>query len=119
HIVTKKVFPSGYSLVACPNFLEIVNKALIDKTSIGVLPVENSITSNVHENIDYLFKNNLHIVHEAFLKINLHLIGLKETKLTNITTVYSHQKALSQCTSFIKKHSFKIIETSSTAAGKD
>lgn len=119
HILTKKTFSSDYSLEACLSFSEIINKTIADTASFGVLPIENSITSNVHENFDYLFTGNLHIVGENFLKINLHLIGLKSAQLTDISTVYSHHKALSQCASFIKDYHLKAIEAASTAAGKD
>ena len=74
--ITKKVF-GKQELVACDSFADIVKNTLSDKDAAGVLPIENSITSNIHENMDYLFNENLTIIAEAYLKIRLHLIGLK------------------------------------------
>ncbi len=119
-IITKKVLDSNlYIFTPCKSFIEIGEKVLEDKGSVGVLPIENSITSDIHENIDFLFKNNLNIVKEAYLNINLHLIGLKASKLENIKTVLSHPRAILQCTNFIKKHNFQLVETLSTAGAKN
>lgn len=102
--------------ISCKNFSEIVNNTLVDSKSLGVLPIENSITSDIHENIDFIFKNNLYIVYELFLLINLHLIGLKNTHLLNIRKVFSHPRALAQCTKFIAENHLKTDEVSSTAS---
>lgn len=109
----------AYNEVACDNFSEIVEKTLADANSVGVLPIENSITSNIHENMDHLFSQNLVIKGEAFLKIHLSLFGLRGSNINDITKVYSQPQALSQCRGYIKSHNFITQETSSTAAAKN
>lgn len=116
--ITEKVF-GEHEFIACNNFQEIVKNTLAEKGALGVLPIENSITSNIHENMDYLFRENLTIISEAYLKIRLYLIGFKEATIKNIKKVYSHPQALSQCENFIRKHSFTAQETASTAAAKN
>ena len=43
------------------------------------------------------------------------LLGVKGAKLSEISTVYSHSQALSQCEEFIKEHHLTPMEYSSTA----
>ncbi|HEX9804709.1 MAG TPA: prephenate dehydratase domain-containing protein [Candidatus Dojkabacteria bacterium] len=101
HLAAKSKYEEKH-LESKSNFLEIIN-ALDDGDSIGVLPIENSITSDVHENMDYFFKKKFTIIGEVNVKIHLHLIGLKDTEINNITDVYSHPKALAQCSEFLNK----------------
>jgi prephenate dehydratase len=119
HIAVTHALVGDYQYVSCASFLEIVNNTLFTNHALGILPIENSITSDIHENIDYLFKNNFFILQEVFLSIHLHLIGLPTARLSEITTVCSHPRALAQCTKFIAKHSLKIQETTSTAIARD
>lgn len=118
HNIAKKVFGASEH-IACNNFGNVVKNTLNQKDSIGVLPIENSITSNIHENMDYLFKENLMIIAEAYLKIRLYLVGFKNAAIENIKKVYSHAAALSQCKGYIQSHNFTIQETASTASAKN
>lgn len=108
-----------YQFISCTSFLEIVTNTINTRDAIGVLPIENSITSDIHENIDFLFKNNLAILREAFLRINLHLLGFPHATVQSITSVYSHPRALAQCSKYIASHKLKIHEVSSTSAAKE
>lgn len=119
HVISENAFGTERILIPCVSPDAIAYRVLGDKTAIGVLSVENSVTSNVHEAIDLLFQHNLLIVQEACLKINLNLIGLKEAGLDDIQVVYSHKKSLVQCAKFIKDHHLQANEVTSTAIGKD
>lgn len=120
HIIASKVFDKNdYEFIPKENFFDIVKETLSDNTSLGVLPIENSSTSNVHDNMDYLFKQDLVIVNEAYLQINLYLIGLKGAKLSDIQKVYSYPKALEQCAQYIRQSNFTVQESPSTAAARD
>ena len=48
------------------------------------------------------------IYSEYFQKVEHNLLGIHGTKISDITDVYSHGQALSQCSKFIKAH--KLIE---------
>lgn len=96
------------------SFAEIFRNLNQDENAIGVVPVENSTSSNVHENIDFLFSGGYEIKRESYLKISLNLYGIKGAKLSDIKEVYSHPKALEQCTSFINSNSLNSIPTEST-----
>lgn len=118
YILAKQVFDtSQYVLTPCANFEQIVRG--VKKDGIGILPIENSSTSDIYENVDVLFQNDFYFIGEAYLKVNLHLIANEKAKLSDITDVYSHPKALNQCEIFIQKHSFKTHETESTAAAAE
>lgn len=117
--VVKEAYSGAYEAVGCVTFSDIVENTLHEKGAMGVLPIENSITSNVHENMDYLFKENLVIVGEAYLKIRLNLVGFVGAELGEVRKVYSHIQALSQCKRYIQRHHFMIQETDSTAAARE
>lgn len=118
HIITKRMFSEKeFRFVPCISFSEIVDK--VTKTNaIGILPIENSITSNVHENIDFLFNNDIVIVKEGYLKISLCLIAVKNSSLNTIKKVYSHYKVFEQCKQYIRKHLFETVEAKSSADAK-
>lgn len=117
HIIAKHF--SNEELEPQNSFLEIITKIKSDKDCAGILPVENSSTSDVHENIDYIFNGGLRIIEEQYLKINLHLIGFENQKLENITKVYSHPKALSQCSEFLIKNKLETEFCESTSASRE
>ncbi|HSW87613.1 MAG TPA: prephenate dehydratase domain-containing protein [Candidatus Saccharimonadales bacterium] len=120
YIITKQVIlDKNHILISSKNFSEIVENTIKTNNAIGVLPIENSITSDIHENIDFLFKTDAKILYEAFLRIKLHLIGFKQANLSNIKAVYSHDRALAQSNNFIKEHRFITHETQSTSEAKE
>ncbi|MBU3978424.1 ACT domain-containing protein [Patescibacteria group bacterium] len=119
HNITKKVFVDTHEIIACDSFSDIVKNTLRDKSALGVLPIENSITSNIHENMDYLFREDLMIISETYLKIRLFLVGFKSATLQDVKKVYSHQKAFLQCRQYVSEHNFVIQQTDSTASARD
>lgn len=106
-------------LCACNSFAEICDFVAENTLSVGVLPIENSITSNVHENIDFVFSKNLHIVAEAYLSISLHVLALTEASLEDLACVYSHSKALEQCSQWLEAKGLSSKALASTAAARD
>ncbi len=104
--------------IPCDNFAQIYDK-ILNEDCIGVLPIENSTTSDIHENISFLFNNDISILGEIILDIKLSLIGVKNAKIEDIKTVYSHEKALLQSSNFIKNSGYKAIATSSTSEAKN
>ena len=111
---------SNYDLVSKKTFYDIHIDVLSNKKNIAVLPIENSITTNVYENIEFIFDNEINIIGEYYLPIKLNLIGKKNINIdlndTNIIkNIFSHPKALKQSSNFIQKYNFNIIESSSTA----
>ncbi|HSQ97562.1 MAG TPA: prephenate dehydratase domain-containing protein [Rickettsiales bacterium] len=107
-----KLLPE-FVLEAKQSFISIHSDILKNKDYIGILPFENSITSSIYENIEFVFDNDINIIGEYFLPVELNLIGQKNSDIKNIKNIYSHPKALKQCSEFVKN--FNTIETSSTS----
>lgn len=98
------------------NFLAIWKAVKHDPESYAIIPIENSTTSNIHENIDGIFRHaDVQIVAEFFMEIHLHLIGHNSAQLKDIKTLYSHPKALEQCEGFLENFKGEVIATRSTS----
>ena len=87
----------------CKTFDECFEKANEDSSVKAIIPESNKTTGNI--GVEYLiFKYGLNIYAEHFFPINHNLLGLPESKMSDIKDVYSHAQALSQSSSFIKKN---------------
>jgi len=83
----------------------------------GVLPIENSSAGAVVDMYDLLIRYPNYIVAETFVEVNHSLLGLPETQLSNIRTVFSHPQALMQCSDFLNGvRDWKLISYGNTAA---
>ena len=88
--------------ISCKTFDECFEKANHDSSVKAIIPESNKTTGNI--GVEYLiFKYRLNIYAEHFFPINHNLLGLPESKITDIKDVYSHAQALSQSSNFIKK----------------
>ena len=85
----------------------------------GVVPVENSYEGSVNNTLDLLYKYDLKITAEAFLRIRHHLLGMTDG-LKGIDRFYSHPMAMSQCRLWIRENLPGVpigeMESTSTAA---
>lgn len=102
-------------LMSLPSFADIFERVLGEPSSLGIIPIENSITSDVHENVDSIFQHDIRIAGEAYLKLHLVLIGLVHSSLKTINKVYSHPKVLEQCRSFLRLNRLIGIPVRSTS----
>jgi len=113
--ISKKIY-SKEELIPMETFEGIVKKVENDSDSIGLLVIENSISSSVHKSVDLMFESKAKIIGEAFMEITLDLIGLHGTKINDVKTAYSHPQALSQCSEFIENNNIKSMLAQSTAS---
>ena len=91
--------------IPCKTFDECFELASENNDIKTIIPESNKTTGNI--GIEYLiFKFRLNIYAEHFYKISHNLLGLNESKISDITDVYSHAQALSQSSKFIKKNKF-------------
>ena len=114
HLACKKLFPKA-KVISCETFEEVFDSVRTNKSNIGLIPVENSVAGRVAEIHSLMHKTPLKIVGEYFMKVELHLLGVKKIKINQIKNVRSHIHALSQCRKFIKKNKAKMIVTADTA----
>jgi prephenate dehydratase len=118
HILAKQILPSiepSLRLESCESFSEIAKLVDLDPSSCGLLVVENSITSDVHEAVDLFFARKLWIDAEAQLRISMNLIGLEGSSLDQIHAVSSKLPAIAQCSEFIKERGLKVKYAESTS----
>ena len=102
HIAALEIEPNAV-IIPCKTFDECFLKASLESSSRIVIPESNRITGNI--GVEYLiFKYRLNIYKEHFQKIEHNLLGQPGSSLSDIKNVFSHAKALSQCSNFIKKN---------------
>tara|TARA_Y100000588_G_C14180430_1_gene893388 strand:+ start:69 stop:911 length:843 start_codon:yes stop_codon:yes gene_type:complete len=114
HLACKKLFPKA-NIIPSETFEEVFDNVKTNKSSIGLIPVENSVAGRVAEIHNLMHKTSLKIVGEYFMKIELHLLGVKRVKIKDLSIVKSHIHALSQCRKFIKKNKLKMVVSADTA----
>ena len=113
HHAAQNVYPDA-EIVPCKTFDECFSKANEDDKIRIIIPESNRITGNI--GVEYLiFKYRLNIYAEHFHSIQHHLLGLPGAKLEDIKNVYSHAKALSQSSLFIKKNNLNENVRADTA----
>lgn len=90
------------TLHPCRTFKDVF-QALQNKTvDYGIIPIENSLTGSIHQNIDLALDFHHYIVGEIILRIQHNLLVAKGVKLSNIKKVVSHPQALMQCSNFLE-----------------
>jgi len=113
HLASLSIDPKA-EIIPCKTFDECFLKASNEEDTKIVIPESNRITGNI--GIEYLiFKYRLNIYSEYFQKIEHNLLSQPGTKIKDITDVYSHAQALSQCSKFIKKNNINEHVRADTA----
>lgn len=136
---TPKLFPQApmvacqgvegaYAQIACEKFFKsplimyfknfdgVFNAIEQGLCQYGILPIENSTAGSVKKVYDLMIHHNFSIVRTFRLKIDHNLLAKPDTKLAEITEIYSHEQAINQCSEFLKKFpNAKIIPVENTA----
>jgi prephenate dehydratase len=82
----------------------------------GVVPIENSQTGSIHQNVDLLLEYNLAVTGEIILRIRHCLLAFPGVRMKDIRKVLSHPQALEQCSGFLAgKKGFTVVPTNDTA----
>lgn len=85
----------------------------------GVLPVHNSTAGSVSSTYDLMAKYSVYTVREVCVEIN-HCLASKNAKtIDDVTKVYSHPQAISQCYNFLMAHNLKTEEYGNTATAAE
>lgn len=116
-IVARKKFPGDSEIIESETFKQVFEDVHKGVTDYGVVAIENSIYGSFIENYDSLLKYDTRIIGEEYLRIVLNLIALPNTKIENITEVYTHPMAMNQAEEYLEKHpKMRRVETDDTAA---
>lgn len=97
----------GMEVVPCQTFEDVVELTRSGEVDLGMLAVENSTYGRVADVHSLLPKAGLHIVDEAFVRVHVNLLGIKGSKLHQITEAHGHVVILPQCAGFLKSHRIK------------
>lgn len=114
-LTAKKIFPDS-DIHFHKQFEDVFEAVNMGESKFGVIPVENSTAGSVHESYDLIMKYRFYVVGAYDLKIEHCLCAKPSTKYEDITDVYSHPQALSQCGNFLKNFDFTGVNFTNTAA---
>ncbi len=113
-----KYFGKNHDFMGLPRFSDIFDSVWRGYADYGVVPIENSLVGSIHEIYDELCKRPLFIVAESYMRIEHFLIG--RGPLDKVRKVFSHPKALEQCSELFKKHPwFEKAMSDDTAGAAD
>lgn len=116
-VAARQFFGKNVEIIPCNSFRDVVKTAAdSSKSDGGVMAIENSIAGSILPNYNLLQKSDLQITGEVYLPIKHHLLVNPGVKLEDIREVHSHYMALLQCTDFLDKHNWKMVETTDTAS---
>ena len=115
-LAARKAFGSSIELIPENDVYDIFTNVIKKVSEFGVVPIENSQDGSIGETLDCLSDLDVLIISEVIIPVSFSLLS-REEKLSDIKVVYSHKKALYQCTSWIKENlpQAKIEETFSTS----
>ena len=82
----------------------------------GVIPLENSTAGSVNMVYDLMMRHNFRIVRSVRLKVDHNLLAKPGVQLPEIREVYSHEQAISQCSTFLQSHpEIRVVRCANTA----
>lgn len=115
-VAAKQYYGEDTEVICCSTFKEVIkNTAASKQSNGGIMAIENSIAGSILPNYNLVLKNNVRIVGEVYLQIKQHLLVNRGVKLEDIKEVHSHYMAIQQCSGFLDKYNWKLVETEDTA----
>ena len=114
-IVARSYLGDNVETLPCDTFRQVVATMETGKADIGVMAIENSIAGSILPNYTILQNSKMKIVGEAYLMIRQHLMANTGVKVKDIEEVQSHPIALLQCTDYLDRKKWKLVESEDTA----
>ncbi len=114
----RAVFPK-METVPCETFEEAFRTVEEGRADLAMIPVDNTLAGRVADVHHLLPAKNLFIIGEHFQPISMCLLGLKGSKVEELTDVHSHVHALPQCRKVIKELGLKPHVHADTAGAAE
>jgi prephenate dehydratase len=114
HTACMTAFPKMQPL-PCPTFADAFQAVEKGLAHYAMIPIDNSIAGRVADIHHLLPASPLSIVAEHFIPVHHCLLSVKNAKLADIKTVYSHVHALPQCRKIITEMRWKPVVFEDTA----
>lgn len=117
----------AYSHAACRNarpdmevlpratFEDAIEACLSGEADLAMLPVENSTYGRVADIHALLPNSGLKIIDEAFVRVEIALMGLKGAPLAGVRQAMSHAVLLGQVRGFLRQHGITTVTGADTA----
>ena len=115
HIVAESIKGGEVEILACDTFREVAQAVEEHRVDYGIMAIENSIAGSILPNYNILQNCNVKVTGEAYLRIRQNLMVNRGVALEDIREVESHHMALLQCTDYLDKHRWQLIESTDTA----
>lgn len=106
HAAAISYFPADSTFINAATFEDVFTLVKNNKAQAGIIPIENTLVGTLYENYDFLEKYKLFVSGETYLRIEHFLLAKKNSgaSIESLRTVYSHPKALDQCSIFFENH---------------
>lgn len=104
HGAALQYFGENAAVYHVERFGDAMEEVQSGRADYAVLPIENSSAGAVVDMYDLLSRYSNYIVAETFLPVSHALLGLENSELEDIKTVYSHPQALMQSSQFLGSH---------------
>ena len=113
-ITSKTLYPTA-ELISHSTFKEAMTTVEVGGADFAVIPIENSNAGRVQDVHLLLPSMNLYIVDEYYLPIQHQLLGIKGSKLEDITVALSHPQALAQSSKVLSEQGIATEKRLNTA----
>jgi len=114
HLACTEAFPTMEPM-PCAAFEDAFAAVQDGAAGLAMIPIENSVAGRVADIHHLMPASRLHIIGEHFLRVNHHLLAVKDAKLADIKTARSHVQALGQCRNFLRRHNIAASVAADTA----
>ncbi|MEM6398548.1 MAG: prephenate dehydratase [Bacteroidota bacterium] len=116
-IASRRHFPDReLEIVPAHSFEEEVEQLLSGHSDRALMAIENTVAGSLMNNFDLLFKHDLQVVGEEYLRIEQNLLGLPGSRIEDLREVHSHYMAIAQCRPFFRQFpQIRLVETADTA----
>ncbi len=100
----------------CPSLQKVFATIAEGDAALGIIPLENALQGSVGQNLDLFLRYDVYIQAEIYLNISHHLISAGG-RLDEVRTIYSHPRAIEQCTQWLERHlpEASVLPVQSTA----
>ncbi|MEI4260747.1 prephenate dehydratase [Roseovarius sp. D0-M9] len=114
HQACIQTYPDATPL-PCRTFEDAIDAVRSGAAHLAMLPVENSTFGRVADIHHLLPGSGLHIIAEAFVRVEIALLAVPGTPLSEIKQAMSHPMLLGQCRAFLGEHGITRITGADTA----
>jgi prephenate dehydratase len=115
HLACYNYFGKDIECIGTETFEDAMQLVEDNEADFALIPIENKTAGRVDEFYGLIPQMKLQIVGEHYQKINHYLMGVEESKLSDIKYAYSHPQGLAQCRENLKKLNIKPIAQFDTA----